>query len=703
MACKWQTQRHTLISPCDVGAMENLKIGALAGFVFLAISVSAQTDSTFYYDSGNISNQQFNLEEIQVRPTCECIGDCSCGMAEEGDSAENRFSCTEEVLAKNGRISLIKRGNFAFEPVLNGMASDRINLTIDGMRIFAACTDKMDPVTSYVEPNNMQSFSVHHGVSGSMYGSNIGGSVNMKTVGAVIRPNQPISGEIGGGIQSSAGGVNGLMSLNYSQKKWAVAANGVYRKFGSYRAGGGAIIPYTQFEKWNGSISGKVLLSDKDLLRADVIIDEGYNIGYAALPMDVEYAKARIFGVTYQRSPALPWFDTFELKAYGNHIAHNMDDTHRDDVVMHMDMPGWSTTYGAHMDAKMSFGSHQFTARLDGYHNNTLAEMTMYPSGESEMFMLTWPDINKLSGGLYLQDDIRLNDRRSLGLNFRLEYVRSNSISDFGARQASVFGQDISSFDNRWLKNGSISYRENFTSSLSGWFTAGYAERAPSITEQYAFYIFNAYDGFDYIGNVDLKTEKALQGDIGALWKREKLSLKATGFFYQIFDYILGAIDPALDAMTIGANGVKQSVNISSAYMTGGAVEFNWSLAKQWQLANNTSFTYGNTFEGDALPLVPPLRNATSLRWNHSRGYIAVEAEAVAAQQRINPDFGETTTPSYGLLHLRSGYTFPIGKQQLTLNAGVENILDTYYRTHLTWGGIPQPGINGYLNVSFAF
>jgi iron complex outermembrane receptor protein len=673
-------------------------------FTFIVFSAGAQQqDSILFYQKGNIAEKMFDVEEILVRPSCACVGQCSCAEMQADNYSENRFLCTDAILSKNGRIELMKRGNFAFEPVMNGMASDRLNLTIDGMKIFGACTDKMDPVTSYVEPNNMKSISVQHGSSGSMFGSSLGGSVNMETSGATINPSRPISGEVGVGFQSAAFGANGLFSINYSRAKWAVRANGVYRRFQNYRSGGGKTIDFTQFEKWNGAISAKYMPSDKDVVRLDVIIDEGYNIGYAALPMDVKYAKARIYGLTYQHYPSQKWVEKIEAKLYANTVEHAMDDTKRPNVIMHMDMPGWTKTFGGYLDGRFKTKKHSLIARLDGYHSNARAEMTMYPNNEAPMFMLTWPDVDKLDIGAFLQDNIKFNEKRSLSWNLRLEYLNTRVIDDFGVQQASVFNQDVSDADHRLLKNASISYMELLGKGFSTWLTIGYAERAPSTTEQYAFYIFNAYDGFDYIGSQGLKNEKAVQADLGFEFKHKRASVRATGFHYQMLDYILGGIDSTLDAMTIGANGVKVSRNLSSAFMTGGNLELSYSPLKFLSVSNTSSFTFGNTFENDPLPLVPPFKNVTAAKWTHKRGFVQLDCETSATQNRVNSEFGESKTPAYAILNLRAGYEFPFGKKRLTLNGGVENLLDTNYRSHLDWGGIARPGINGYLNVSFTF
>lgn len=676
------------------------------GIFFALISVLAvaqDQDSVLYYNKGNITETVFDVEEILVRPSCACVGECCCGTKKEDSYSENRFACTDAILAKNGRIELLRRGNFAFEPVMNGMAADRLNVTIDGMKIFGACTDKMDPVTSYVEPNNMKTVSVQHGSSGSMFGSSLGGSVNMETNGATINSNKPISGEVGFGFQSAALGVNGLFSLNYSRKRWAIMANGVYRKFQNYRSGGGKIIQYTQFEKWNGSISTKYMPTDQDVIRFDFIMDEGYNIGYAALPMDVLFAKGKIYGLTYQHYPSQRWFKKIEAKAYANTVAHAMDDTKRPNVVMHMDMPGWTTTFGGYINGEFEVKKHAITAQIDGYHSNARAEMTMYPDGEAPMFMLTWPDVDKLDIGVFVQDNIVFNRRRKLSFNARLDYVSTEVIDPFGVQQAAVFAQDVSNVNQRILKNGSISYQESFTPYLTGWITAGYAERAPSTTEQYAFYIFNAYDGYDYIGQVDVKNEKAVQGDIGLQLEKANWTARATGFYYHIFDYILGAIDPTLDAMTMGANGVKVSENIRSATIAGGNLELVYSPFKFLNLSTSCSYTYGRTVDGNPLPLISPFKNLTAVEYTYKKGFVKVECESNTPQNRVNPDFGGAQTPAYAILNLRAGHNFQFGSKKLTLTGGIENLLDSNYRAHLDWGGYARPGINGYLNVSFTF
>ena len=80
-----------------------------------------------------------------------------------------KLSCSvDEYLATSDNISFIKRGAYAWEPMLNNMNTERSSITIEGMHIFGACTDKMDPVTSYVETNNLSKIDIHSGQEGAI-------------------------------------------------------------------------------------------------------------------------------------------------------------------------------------------------------------------------------------------------------------------------------------------------------------------------------------------------------------------------------------------------------------------------------------------------------------------------------------------------------------------------------------------------------
>jgi iron complex outermembrane receptor protein len=90
------------------------------------------------------------------------------------------------------------------------------------------------------------------------------------------------------------------------------------------------------------------LVNEKTTLKTDILLDDGWNIGYPSLPMDVGYAEARIFSISLlKNNPNSKWKNT-EYKIYANRIYHAMDDTHRENVAMHMDMPAIAK-HGEHL------------------------------------------------------------------------------------------------------------------------------------------------------------------------------------------------------------------------------------------------------------------------------------------------------------------------------------------------------------------
>ena len=77
------------------------------------------------------------------------------------------------------------------------------------------------------------------------------------------------------------------------------------------------------------------------------------------------------------------------------------------------------------------------------------------------------------------------------------------------------------------------------------------------------------------------------------------------------------------------------------------------------------------------------MRGALSLDWEHGRFNAGTQLLLVADQDEVAAYNSELPTPGYVVWNLRAGYRFT---RWLSLDAGVENLLDTFYADHL--GGI---------------
>jgi iron complex outermembrane receptor protein len=615
----------------------------------------------------------------------------------------NNASTLEDIMGRLPEISFVRRGPYGMDPAIRTFTGGQINTLVDGMRIYGACTDKMDPATIYIEPVNLENIQVQTGHSGFLSGSSIGGTINLKIADPVYQQANKFSGTLSSGYQSAAKGLYESILLNYSSGKWAIRASGTYRRNDDYRSGGGEIIDYTQFEKANYSFSAKYRYNDHTYLKADFLGDDGWNIGYPALPMDVGYAAARIGSVAIESENRNKELYKWSAKFYANRIKHYMDDTHRPDVTIHMDMPGISKTMGAFADGEWKLSPKQsLQLRADISSTYLMASMTMYQPGQLPMYMLTWPDHRKYQTGASASWQTELDSLWSLRLNGRLDIINYRLLSEDAKEEVAVLGYPDAN-RNDLLKNLSAQLSRKINTDLKASISIGYAERVPTGSELYGFYLFNSQDNFDYIGNPELKNETSLQAEGSLVFHKGANRLQLTGFYNKIHNYILGQVDPSLSSMTIGSNGVKSYINIPDAILTGVELSAVIKPAKYWQVVSTLRYTYGATNEKEPLPLIPPIKNVGSVRFQPGRFSAQLEYETTSHQYRINDEAGEDITEGYFLLHGRLGYVLDIFKSNSEIQCGVENIFDKLYHEHLDWGNIPRPGRNVYIQVKISF
>ena len=451
--------------------------------------------------------------------------------------ASKPLSTLDEYLGNSQKVSIIRRGGYAWEPMLNSMSTERLSVTIDGMHIFGACTDKMDPVTSYVEVSNLSEINVQSGQDGAAYGPTIGGGIDLvRNKHSFCQPGW--SGAIDLGYESNSNMFAGATRLKYAHHKFYIATDFMYRDAGNYKAGKRTPVPFSQFTKYNASMMVGAKLNEKNTLSGSFIFDNANNVGYPALPMDVSLARAYIASVEHTAEQISDNIEEWTTKVYFNTIKHKMDDTKRPEVPIHMDMPGWSTTYGFLSKVKAAAKKQVINLNVNLYYNIAKAEMTMYPKDTTEkpMFMLTWPDVRTLFAGVNMNNRWMIATHHSLSYSAGLGCHRNDIASAFGLSSVQIFHPNTPAAKNRLLYNIGVGY--NFLKDK--WdFTIGaaYGERAPSVSEGYGFYLFNSFDKYDYIGNPSLKNEKSIELNTALKYKISKLKLNWSASYFHILNY----------------------------------------------------------------------------------------------------------------------------------------------------------------------
>ncbi|MCO5233063.1 MAG: hypothetical protein M9888_04945 [Chitinophagales bacterium] len=655
----------------------------------LAQNIWAQEISDEYLDS--IANS-YLLDEVIITEKKDVI-----------NKQSKVLSSLDAYLESNNAINMMKRGAYAAEPMLNGMASERSVITIDGMRIYGACTDKMDPITSYVEITNLSKANIQNGQSGSCHGGTIAGSIDLVRQHSSC-DNSGFKGMLFSGIES-----NNLQKivgtkLSYSGTRFFSDIDFTFRDANNYKAGGKEKVPYSQFTKYNLSTTQGWKVNLRHSLTASLIYDRATDVGYPALPMDVSLAEAIITSLEYNFINISPHIHSWDTKLYYNHVKHIMDDSQRPIVPIRMDMPGWTNTAGLYSVIQGSKGKHSWKANLSGHFNKSFAEMTMYPNNpnEKEMYMLTWPGVATYFSKIFAEDKIQLNEQwntiATLGTAIHYDEVKD----DFGLRSLNIFYPELKKGNLRWLKNAGINftYIKGILIQNTG---LAYGERAPSVSEGYGFYLFNSFDKYDYIGNPFLNNEKSFEVNTSTTLIFSKFNIKGQINYFRIIDYIIGVPQQDLVQMTIGAKGVKIYQQYKNAHLFNAQIALNYNILDYLQLSGNLIYRLGK-IEKESMPQIQPLSYNAKLKFEKNEYLAEIQVEGAAKQMHYGKNYGETPAQKYAILNTTIAKQFNISlKHKLITKIGVENILDKNYSTFSDWNKIPRMGRNFFLNIIWRF
>ncbi len=658
------------------------KLLIVFGVLIIGINANAQQD---HKDSSEV------LKEVKVVVNAKKKIETDMKMAVSVD----------EYLASSDNISFIKRGAYAWEPLLNNMSTERSTITIDGMHVFGACTDKMDPVTSYVESNNLSAIDIKSGQEGSLHGATVAGSIDLKRKSTPFGLEKKWSGGYQAGLELNNKQFFNLGNVSYSGEKFVADGSVSYRKAGNYYDGNNDEVKHSQYSKLNTSLGLAYKTSPLSSVRVDAIFDVAKDVGFPALPMDLWLSRALITSASYKQLFEDGVIRVWDTKLYFNAIEHYMDDTQRPENLVHMDMPGWSTTYGLVSKANLKSGDYSSGIQLNAYNNLSIAEMRMYPQDRSKrtMFAYSWPWVTTrfaslaLNNSWHVSEKSRLNFGGSLGYNYNhSKYVEFNWIFHPGTPQQK----------SRILPGLHASYELNvdqFDFSVG----TGYGHRSPSVSEGYGYYIYNSFDCYDYIGNPDLKNEISYEANASAGFKTEKTGIGVNANYFYIQNYIIGRILSLGSPMNYQSVGVKGYTSLNHAKIFNIALNARYDILQHLHWKGTLTYARATDEKDGNLPFIRPLSYQASLHIMHGNLGIQTSLNGDFIQRTYSPEYGEDQTPAYMVWNASADYTLPIKNVRTVLQVGAENLLNAYYSTYADWGNIPRMGRNIFTSLKFSF
>jgi hemoglobin/transferrin/lactoferrin receptor protein len=221
------------------------------------------------------------------------------------------------------------------------------------------------------------------------------------------------------------------------------------------------------------------------------------------------------------------------------------------------------------------------------------------------------------------------------------------------------------------------------------------------------------------IPNPDLKSEYVYNSEL-TISKiiNKKFQFELTGFYTIIQNAIvdratqLNGIDSVIFGGTMTA--VHTNKNEGEAYICGAQGNISANISNNFSIVSNLTYTYGRVIK-DNIPLdhIPPVYGMTSFRykinklstdlyirynaWKNLKDYSPSGEDNITANP-VDANGNYIGMPDWYTINLKAAYK---ASKFLTIQAGVENILDTHYRYFAS--GISAPGRNfiGALKINF--
>lgn len=238
--------------------------------------------------------------------------------------------------------------------------------------------------------------------------------------------------------------------------------------------------------------------------------------------------------------------------------------------------------------------------------------------------------------------------------------------------------------------------------------------RAPNIDDLAK--VFESVPGTLIVPNEDLKPEKTITADLGFVIQSDskKFKLEHTYFYTRLYDAIVTAPFAYNGSSTVVYDGSPSAVfanqNQGKAFITGLSTNVSVAVFDNLNFNGNFNYTLGRIIEnGTQKPLDHISPYFGKIGFLYALKSLNLEAFMLYNGKKALSDYsssGEdnlayapaTGMPAWETYNFKAGFTVIEGG---TLFAGVENILDTQYRTFSS--GINAPGRNIYGGLKYNF
>ncbi|QDU29821.1 TonB dependent receptor [Anatilimnocola aggregata] len=328
-----------------------------------------------------------------------------------------------------------------------------------------------------------------------------------------------------------------------------------------------------------------------------------------------------------------------------------------------------------------------------------------YLAPEDEIFFTQQPRSVMTDPGIFAEVAMPWFSFMRTTAGARLDYVNTHPPVGYTAINEAVTGDDAYN-QNDILGAGYLVGDIDLSQEWSVRVGAGYAERAPNLSDRYADGVFISMlqTGFSrVIGTPSLEKEKAIQFDTAIRADYEFVHLRASFFYSWIRDYntyINFGLDPPTQARLLLAT------NTPLATLNGFELYGDYNATDRLTYFASLQYVEGQDQTINApLPGIYPLESRLGIRftdccagqvWGTEWGWRLVAAQDRLGQLRanafdtVNLNVVETRTPGFATSYIKGYYNYSEGVRFV---GGIDNLLDRNYLEHLDlrFAGPPTP------------
>ena len=672
-------------------------------------------------------------------------------------SAETDVTTLMEKVPGGGIHSI---GAISGQTYYRGIFGPRMNVLINDIRIESGGPNWMDPPLHYMPNALLESFEVERGIDSVSNGSTLGTTVKVTPKSSKFSDSNEFSiqSDLEVSAHSADSGYNtgGIVGIANDQHRFHVT--GSHDDGDDYRSGSGDI-DGTEYERSSVG-AGYGLQLGNHVVSFDGRYVSSKDTGTPSLPLDINYFHTELYNFDY-----LGEINDFaiELDVFHTDIEHQMRNYELRPAPDFSSLPlppfvgtdrrkidADSDDSGAKLKLTRAISNGEISFGIDGHnadHNAVILDPDVEP-----FFVTNFNNAEENHLGFFTEWKGSLK-QASVELGFRYKQVETDA-DEVDAQPANLPGAGIPGTPPaavRALRDRfnsadrsqeddliDLAAKLNFPINEELSLIAGYARktRAPSYIERYLWIPLNVNaglgDGNNYIGNIDLDPEWSNQFELGLDWADDKAYFNPRVHYQRINNYIQGvAVDANMFNMPIigvsgGANGDATPLQFENveAEIYGIDTDWGYQISQQWIISGQASYVRGKRRDvNDDLFHIAPPRTSAALTRDFGNASATIEGVLVARQTKIsdeltddptNPNNNNDSTPGYGLINFYGQYT-PSSMSNLSIQAGVENLLDKEYTDHLNGFNrvagngvdlgerLPGPGINAFVTLGVTF